>query len=97
MWVQHNNITLPEPLYSTLVSTKLFSSSQIDEILTAAKDQAWKDRLSASTKKVLHQGAFGAPWMWVRNKEGVEEPFFGSDRYVLIERGDEWGRKGLMK
>lgn len=31
-------------------------------------------------KKVLELGAFGAPWMWVKNGEGKEEPFFGSDR-----------------
>ena len=38
----------------------------------------------ANTQKVLDQGAFGAPWMWVRNEEGKEEPFFGSDRFAFI-------------
>lgn len=31
---------------------------------------------------LVEKGAFGAPWWLVTNKEGVEEPFFGSDRYV---------------
>jgi glutathione S-transferase kappa 1 len=40
--------------------------------------------LLANTQKVLDQGAFGAPWMWVRNTAGREEPFFGSDRFHFV-------------
>ena len=50
--------------------------------MKAAEEKEWKQKLLANTKKVLDQGAFGAPWIWVRNGEGKEEPFFGSDRYV---------------
>ncbi len=46
--------------------------------------QEWKDALSSNTKKVLDQGAFGAPWMWVRNHEEKEEPFFGADRFHFM-------------
>lgn len=50
--------------------------------MTAAETKEWKDKLLANTQEALDQGAFGAPWFWVRNAEGKEEPFFGSDRYV---------------
>jgi hypothetical protein len=82
MWVDHNNITLPEPFVETLKTAKLFTDKEVEEILNAAKEKEWKDKLLANTQKVLDLGAFGAPWMWVRNSEGTEEPFFGSDRYV---------------
>lgn len=82
MWIDHNNITLPDPFVSTLSSTTLYSGQQIQEILTAATEKEWKDALLASTQKALDLGAFGAPWIWARNAQGKEEPFFGSDRYV---------------
>ena len=62
------------------------------EILKAASEMEWKDKLLANTQKALDLGAFGAPWFWVRNGEGKEEPFFGSDRYVLY--GDECRKQG---
>jgi len=80
MWVDHNNITLPEPFVETLKTTKLFTDKEVEYILNAAKEKEWKDKLLANTQKVLDLGAFGVPWMWVRNSEGKEEPFFGSDR-----------------
>jgi glutathione S-transferase kappa 1 len=78
------NITIAASLASTLQSTKFFSPSEVEEIMKAAGEKEWKDKLLESTKTVLDQGAFGAPWMWVRNGKGKEEPFFGSDRYVII-------------
>lgn len=33
---------------------------------------------------MLGKGAFGSPWFWVRNGEGKEEPFFGSDRFHFM-------------
>lgn len=62
------------------------------EILKAASEKEWKDKLLANTQKALDLGAFGAPWFWVRNGEGKEEPFFGSDRYVVY--GDECRKEG---
>jgi glutathione S-transferase kappa 1 len=80
MWVDHNNITLPNPLLEALKSASFFSEKEVEEILNATKEKEWKDKLLANTQKVLDLGAFGAPWMWVRNSEAKEEPFFGSDR-----------------
>ncbi|KAF7355355.1 Glutathione S-transferase kappa [Mycena sanguinolenta] len=37
-----------------------------------------------SDAEVLDQGAFGAPWLWVRDATGKEEPFFGSDRFHFV-------------
>jgi glutathione S-transferase kappa 1 len=77
------NITIPASLQEVLTNSKLFSNEEVESILKAAGEKAYKDKLLANTQKVLDQGAFGAPWMWVRNGEGKEEPFFGSDRYVF--------------
>lgn len=83
MWTPPQvNITLPEGFRSALVATKLFSEKEVDDIVASAQQKEWKDCLLNNTQKVLDQGAFGAPWMWVKNAQGKEEPFFGSDRYV---------------
>lgn len=86
MWTPPNqiDITKPELLKTVLLEAKLFSLEQVDEILTAAGQKQWKDKLLVETQKVLDQGAFGSPWMWVRNGEGREEPFFGSDRFHFM-------------
>jgi glutathione S-transferase kappa 1 len=46
----------------------------------------YKDKLTNNTKKVLEQGAFGAPWFWMKNDKGEEEPIFGSDRFHYMYR-----------
>lgn len=85
MWIPpQQNVTLPGPLTATLLSSKLFTSSQVEEILKKAQEKEWKEALTGNTQKVLDQGAFGAPWMWVSDGKGKEEPFFGSDRYVFL-------------
>jgi 2-hydroxychromene-2-carboxylate isomerase len=85
MWIPpQSNITLPGPLTETLIKSNLFSKSDIEQIIAKAADKEWKDKLLSNTKDALDQGAFGAPWMWVRNYEGKEEPFFGSDRFHFM-------------
>ena len=58
----------------------LFAANDVDAILAAATEQAAKDQLTAATREAIDRGAYGAPWFWVRNDAGAEEPFFGSDR-----------------
>ncbi len=84
MWVDQINITTREGLVEALTKTSSFNEEQVEEIVKAAGEKEWKDKLLANTVKVLGQGAFGAPWYWVRNKDEEEEPFFGSDRYVFF-------------
>ncbi|KAJ6077318.1 uncharacterized protein N7446_000254 [Penicillium canescens] len=38
----------------------------------------------SDSETALDKGAYGAPWFWVRNSEGKEEPFFGSDRFAFM-------------
>lgn len=84
-WIPpQTNITLPGPLKEALTATSLFTPSEVDTIMASAISQEWKDKLSGNTKEVLEQGAFGAPWMMVRNAEGKVEPFFGSDRFHFM-------------
>lgn len=82
MWTPptQTDITKPDLLSAVLSESTLFTPQQVTDIMTATGQKEWKDKLLANTQKVLDQGAFGSPWMWVRNGEGKEEPFFGSDR-----------------
>lgn len=86
MWTTstHHDISKPELLHAVLSDSHLFSPSEVDAILAGADDKKYKDMLLTETEKVLGLGAFGSPWFWVRNAEGKEEPFFGSDRLVLL-------------
>jgi len=63
------------------VLLETFKADEVQVILAAGTDAEWKGKLTANTEKVLKLGAFGAPWFWVKNGKGVEEPFFGSDRF----------------
>ncbi|TLS23393.1 uncharacterized protein PpBr36_05970 [Pyricularia pennisetigena] len=89
----HKNLTKEEVLREALTSVPsdfpgqgapLFSSQEVDDIIRAAGMQEYKDALTRSTDESVAKGAFGAPWIWVKNAQGVEEPFFGSDRFHHI-------------
>ena len=81
LWTSpHVDLSKPDLLHKVLQKT--FSQDEASAIVAAAGVDEWKSKLTANTQKVLDQGAFGAPWFWVRNRKGVEEPFFGSDRFV---------------
>ena len=78
MWEQGLDVSKPELLAEVLA--RHFSDDDVKRILEAANTPEWKKKLLDNTQRALDKGAFGAPWLWVRNAEGVEEPFFGSDR-----------------
>jgi glutathione S-transferase kappa 1 len=63
-------------------SDTLFSTADVERIVQGASSQELKDALKRTTQQAVDRGAFGAPWLWVRNRQGKEEPFFGSDRFV---------------
>lgn len=80
-WMYHKNIDISKPeKLSDLLQSHGFSDEEIKKILAAASTPEYKQALTANTQKALDLGAYGAPWFWVRNKDGLEEPFFGSDR-----------------
>lgn len=80
-WMYHKNIDISKPEHlAELLKSHSYTDREIKDILEAAKSPEYKDALTANTQKALDQGAYGAPWFWVRNNEGKEEPFFGSDR-----------------
>ncbi|KAI0414518.1 thioredoxin-like protein [Xylaria grammica] len=64
--------------------SRQFSAGDVDGIMALAKDKRMKDTLRRNTDEALKQGAFGAPWIMVRNSSGAVEPFFGSDRFAQI-------------
>ncbi|KAL7960741.1 hypothetical protein V8C34DRAFT_320831 [Trichoderma compactum] len=59
-------------------SKKLFTEEEVEKIMKARGGM--KDVLMATTQRAVDQGAFGAPWIWVTNAKGEQEPCFGSDR-----------------
>lgn len=62
----------------------LFAKHDVDGIMKATSEEMWKTKLKATVDEALERGAFGAPWLWVTNKKGDSEPFFGSDRSVCV-------------
>ncbi|KAJ7894585.1 hypothetical protein B0H13DRAFT_1624749, partial [Mycena leptocephala] len=80
----HANLSQQSDLRALLGKCGFFSDAEADAILAAAQEKQWKDRLLENNTKVLELGAFGAPWMWVRNAQGKEELFFGSDRFHFV-------------
>ena len=87
MFYKNIDISKPEQL-AKLFQSNGYSDSEIKQIFEAASSPEYKQALTANTQIALDKGAYGAPWFWVRNSEGKEEPFFGSDRYVLSICGE---------
>ncbi|KAJ6013933.1 HCCA isomerase/glutathione S-transferase kappa [Penicillium herquei] len=84
-WMYHQNIDVSKPeKLAQLLKSHDFSNEDIEKILAAASSPEYKQALTANTQKALDLGAYGAPWLWVRNAQGQEEPFFGSDRFAFM-------------
>jgi 2-hydroxychromene-2-carboxylate isomerase len=81
MW--ENGVDVSKPDLLSRVLSKRFPEADVKAILEKANSAPYKQRLNDNTKEALDRGAFGCPWFFVRNSTGEEEPFFGSDRYVL--------------
>lgn len=81
-FVDHINIEKPENMAKCLAEH--FSETDVKAIMAAAKTQEYKDKLTANTKAALDRGAFGAPWFWLTNDKGEQEPLFGSDRFAYM-------------
>lgn len=78
MWQQGMDLSKPDLMGKCL--SEHFSEDEVKDILAGASNPEYKQKLLDYTKVALDKGAFGCPWFWVRNSEGTEEPFFGSDR-----------------
>jgi 2-hydroxychromene-2-carboxylate isomerase len=81
-WKEHIDISKPENM--KLCLQRHFSDSEADEILKGGTSPKYKKLLTDETARLVEKGAFGAPWYLVTNKEGLTEPFFGSDRYISM-------------
>ena len=77
-WRDHMDISKPELLKECLM--RHCTEDEARQILDAGTSPRYKKMLTDETARLVEKGAFGAPWFFVRNKEGKEEPFFGSDR-----------------
>jgi len=63
---------------------RLFSAEDVRKIMEGTETEEIKDALKKTTEVALEKRAFGAPWLVVRNGDGVEEVFFGSDRFGFV-------------
>lgn len=80
MWQKGKDVSKPEVLAEVL--GQRLKEDEVQDVMTKASSPPYKQRLNDNTKEALDRGAFGCPWIVVRNSKGKEEPFFGSDRYV---------------
>jgi glutathione S-transferase kappa 1 len=85
---QHIDISRPENMANAL--REKLEEHQVQEILEAASTPRIKQALTDNTRRAIELGAFGAPFFWVRNDKGHDEPFFGSDRFHFM-----WDYLGL--
>lgn len=79
LWEENKDVSNPQLLASVL--SRHLTDTEAKGVIDAAQAPHWKAALNSNTQDALNKGAYGAPWCWVRNGEGIEEPFFGSDRF----------------
>lgn len=77
-WRDHIDLSKPESMAECL--GRHFNKDEVSRIMEGGTSQKYKKLLTDETAYLVSKGAFGAPWFLVRNKDGKEEPFFGSDR-----------------
>ncbi|UNI19251.1 hypothetical protein JDV02_005447 [Purpureocillium takamizusanense] len=70
-------------------ATTLFTPDDVAAIMANQRSDTYKTMLKHASQAVNAAGAFGVPWMIVRNdknenKAARSEPFFGSDRFHQI-------------
>jgi glutathione S-transferase kappa 1 len=82
MWEEHWDLSKPDKMAECL--SRHLSNADVKKIMEGANTPESKKKLNDTTQKALDSGAFGCPWFQVTNKEGVAEPFFGSDRSVPV-------------
>ncbi|KAF2641672.1 glutathione S-transferase kappa 1 [Massarina eburnea CBS 473.64] len=84
MWQSGLDISKPVLLAQALGIVFAGEEEKVADVLEKAGNREWKEKLNANTKEALERGAFGCPWFWLRDCEGREEPFFGSDRFHFM-------------
>ncbi|RAR15435.1 thioredoxin-like protein [Stemphylium lycopersici] len=98
MWQKGKDVSKPEVLAEVL--GQRLKEDEVQDVMTKASSPPYKQRLNDNTKEALDRGAFGCPWIVVRNSKGKEEPFFGSDSplprlaYLPVASGEGWMAAG---
>lgn len=77
-WQEHRDVSKVEVMRECL--GQFFNSDEVADVLQKATEPKYKKMLVDQTALVVKKGAYGCPWFIVKNKEGKEECFFGSDR-----------------
>jgi glutathione S-transferase kappa 1 len=84
MWESGRDVSQPETLSAILKETGLLKDEEIASAVRGASTDEVKKQLTANTEEAVKRGAYGAPWFWVTNHQGKQEPFFGSDRFTYM-------------
>ncbi|KAK5169034.1 uncharacterized protein LTR77_006343 [Saxophila tyrrhenica] len=83
-WREAMDISKPDIMAKCLA--RHFSEDEVKAILAGGTSAEYKKMLTDETARLVGKGAFGAPWFCVTRQDGVEEPFFGSDRFPFMLR-----------
>lgn len=83
LWEREVDLSKPELLSKVL--EEVFSKSEVESIIAAAKTDQVKTQLNNNTTHAWKDlGAFGAPWFWLSDGKGNEQALFGSDRWAYM-------------
>lgn len=82
LWEQDKDISQDSQLLKTWGG--LFKEEELKSIIEATEQEEYKNALTENTNEAVKSGAFGAPWSVVRNAQGEETRYFGSDRFHFM-------------
>eukprot|EP01129_Flabellula_baltica_P000796 TRINITY_DN10748_c0_g1_i1.p1 TRINITY_DN10748_c0_g1~~TRINITY_DN10748_c0_g1_i1.p1 ORF type:complete len:257 (-),score=56.61 TRINITY_DN10748_c0_g1_i1:36-755(-) len=98
LFVEHADMNSEETL------TVCFREADIsDDIISAISEKIqepkYKQALMTATDEAIERGAFGVPTFFVKQEDGEDEMYFGSDRleYMMNDVGIPWQRGNPKK
>lgn len=71
--------------YSDLLTPSPFDAPTLESLIAESNAAENKDRIKSESVELVEKGgAFGFPWIVVRREDGVEQSWFGSDRFEIM-------------
>jgi len=83
IWNRDQDITTPESLLEAAKAAGISEAVAQDAVSRMTTDDV-KNRLKSQTQEIIDAGAFGAPSMLAKDKDGQEHMVFGSDRFNIL-------------
>ena len=82
-WSEDEDVHSPEDL-RVVARMAGMKEEEVARCLEAMAGREVKERLKQTTEEAEGRGAFGAPTLFLREEDGQEEMFWGSDRFDMI-------------